>query len=137
MRDNAVVFHLPADLTITPLCTAKSKNAQEISDSPATGGDVRLLAITFAGLVLVQSGAVSGTWTAVYGDTTYIRRRVRVRPVSAMSIGHSIRIYEEGNVDSATPAPEVLTRMLDAHWIGEVLSLQSMVATKSRGLSFD
>jgi len=57
--------------------------------------------------------------------------------VSAMSIGHSIRIYEEGNVDSATPAPEVLTRMLDAHWIGEVLSLQSMVATKSRGLSFD
>jgi len=25
MRDNAVVFHLRADLTIAPLCTAKSK----------------------------------------------------------------------------------------------------------------
>jgi hypothetical protein len=65
---------------------------------------------------------VSGTWTAVYGDTTYIRRRVRERPGSAISIGHSIHIDEEGNVDSATPAPEALTRMLDAHWIGEVLS---------------
>ena len=66
-----------------------------------------------------------GEWTADYHGTTYVRLSLgdaAGAPQGTMSIGESIHIDAQGNVDAVTEAPSTLTRMLDVRWNGAVLS---------------
>ncbi len=68
----------------------------------------------------------SGRWTAKYQGTTYIQLVLGSTsvgaPQGAMSIGESIHVDAQGNVDGVTEAPSPLMRMLDVNWNGRVLS---------------
>lgn len=83
-----------------------------------------LFSLALAGLALMQSGTMSGSWTAEYGGTTYVHLVLEsgAAPRGTMSIGRSIHVDEKGNVDGATPAPSALAQMLDVHRSGDVLS---------------
>src|SRR5438552_15201391 len=87
---------------------------------------MRLLAIAFVGFVLGQPGNVlNGNWTANFQGTTYVRLAFAegaTVPHGTMSIGQSIHVDDEGNVDSVTAASSTSTRMLDIRWNDGVLS---------------
>src|SRR5262245_929184 len=80
----------------------------------------------FVGLVLGQPGNVlNGNWTANFQGTTYVRLAFAegaTAPQGTMSIGQSIHVDDEGNVDRVTAASSTPTRMLDMRWNGGVLS---------------
>ena len=81
-------------------------------------------AIAFVGLVLGQPGNVlNGNWTANFQGTTYVRLAFAegaTAPQGTMSIGQSIHVDVEGNVDNVT-AVFTPTRMLDIRWNDGVL----------------
>ena len=87
---------------------------------------MRAFAIAFAGLVLGQPGnAVNGNWTANFQGTTYVRLVLAdgaTVPQGTMSIGHTIHVGDDGNVDSVTAPSSPPTRMLDVRWNDGVLS---------------
>jgi hypothetical protein len=83
------------------------------------------LAIALAVMVGQPVSGYSGDWTADYHGTTYVRLALTDAvgaPQGAMSIGESIHIDAQGDVDGVTEAPSNLTRMLDVRWNGTVLS---------------
>jgi hypothetical protein len=87
---------------------------------------MRSVAIAFVGLVLGQPGNVlSGNWTANFQGTTYVRLSFAegaTAPQGTMSIGQSIHVDDEGNVDRVTAASSAPTRMRDIRWNDGVLS---------------
>ena len=87
---------------------------------------MRPFAIAFVGLVLGQPGNVlNGNWTANFQGTTYVRLTFAegaTVPQRTMSIGQSIHVDDEGNVDNVTAASSTPTRMLDIRWNDGVLS---------------
>ncbi len=87
---------------------------------------MRPLVVAFIAIALGQSGnPLTGNWTANYHGTTYVRLTLAdsaVGPQGTMSIGESIHVDEEGNVDRVTLASATLNRMLDVRWNGGVLS---------------
>ena len=86
---------------------------------------MRPFAIAFVGLVLGQPGNVlNGNWTANFQGTTYVRLAFAegaTAPQGTMSIGQSIHVDDEGNVDRVTAASSTPTRMLDIRWNDGVL----------------
>jgi hypothetical protein len=83
------------------------------------------LAIALAVMVGQPFNGYSGDWTADYHGTTYVRLALTDTvgaPQGVMSIGESIHIDAQGDVDGVTAAPSTLTRMLDVRWNGTVLS---------------
>src|SRR4051794_15144226 len=87
---------------------------------------MRFFAMAFLGLVLGQPGNVlNGNWTADFQGTTYVRLAFAegaTAPQGTMSIGQSIHVDDEGNVDGVTAASSAPTRMLDIRWNDHVLS---------------
>ena len=87
---------------------------------------MRALAMAFIAIALAQPGSpLNGNWTAAYNGTTYVRLALEdgaAGTQGAMSIGQSIHVDEEGNVDNATPASPTLGRMLHVQWSNQVLS---------------
>jgi hypothetical protein len=87
---------------------------------------MRLLALAFVTVVLSQPLApYSGDWTAVFSGTTYVRLALNDRagaPQGALSIGQSIHVDGQGNIDRVTEAAPTLRPMLDVRRNGDVLS---------------
>jgi hypothetical protein len=86
---------------------------------------MRLLALAFVTVVLGQPGPYSGDWTADFNGTTYVRLALNDKagaPQGALSIGQSIHVDAQGNVDRVTEAAPTLRPMLDVHQNGDVLS---------------
>ena len=87
---------------------------------------MRPFAIAFVGLVLAQpANVLNGNWTANFQGTTYVRLTLAegaTAPQGTMSIGQSIHVDDEGNVDNVTAASSTPTRMLDIRWNDGVLS---------------
>jgi hypothetical protein len=87
---------------------------------------MRALALAFVAIALGQlNNPPTGTWTADYRGTTYVRLALAdgtAGPQGTMSIGQTIHVDKEGNVDSATPASSTFTQMLDVRWNGAILS---------------
>jgi len=87
---------------------------------------MRLFAIAFAGLVLGQPwNVLNGNWSANFQSTTYVRlgfAESATAPQGTMSIGQSIHVDDEGNIDSVTAASSTPTRMLDIRWKDGVVS---------------
>ena len=87
---------------------------------------MRTLVMAFIAIALGQPGnPLSGNWTAEYHGTTYVRLILADSPVGpqgTMSIGESIHVDDEGNVDRVTAASATLNRMLDVRWNDVVLS---------------
>ena len=85
-----------------------------------------LLALAFVTVMLGQSvGPYTGDWTADFHGTTYLRLTLTDKagaPQGAMSIGKSIKVDGQGNVDTVTEAPSTLRPMKDVRRIGNVLS---------------
>jgi hypothetical protein len=90
------------------------------------GGTMRLLGLALAVIVFGQPGtSVTGTWTASYRGTIYIRLALAdgsSTPQGTMSIGHSINVDADGNVNDATPSSAPAKPMTDVRWNGSVLS---------------
>lgn len=87
---------------------------------------MRAFAIALAAVIVSQPlTGYSGHWTAEYRGTTYVRLVLADNvgaPEGSMSIGESIHTDPQGNVDGVSEAPSMLTRMVDVHWSGAVLS---------------
>jgi hypothetical protein len=87
---------------------------------------MRAFAIAFVGLVLGQPGNVlNGTWTANFQGTTYVRLALAegaTVPQGTMTIGQTIHVDDDGNVDSVTAISRAPTRMFDVRWSNGVLS---------------
>ena len=87
---------------------------------------MRLLALAFVTVMLGQPvGPYSGDWTADLNGTTYLRLTLNDKagaPQGAMSIGKSIQVDGQGNVDRVTEAPSTLRAMTDVRRSGNVLS---------------
>jgi hypothetical protein len=87
---------------------------------------MRVLAIALlAGTVGQPINGYSGEWTADYHGTTYVRLVLGGEvgaPQGAMSIGESIHIDAQGDVDAVAEASSTLARMFDVRWNGAVLS---------------
>ena len=87
---------------------------------------MRFLALAFVTVMLGQSlGPYSGDWTADFNGTTYLRLTLNDKagaPQGAMSIGNSIQVDGQGNVDRVTEAPSTLSPMTDMRRSGNVLS---------------
>jgi len=81
--------------------------------------------MTLIALALGQPGNLSsGNWIADYHGTTYVRLSLAdsTGTEGKMSIGETLHVDTEGNVDRVTAASATLNRMLDARWNGAVLS---------------
>lgn len=87
---------------------------------------MRLLALAFVTVVLGQPlGPYSGDWTAEFNGTTYVRLALNDKagaPQGALSIGQSIHVDGQGNVDRVTEAAPTLRPILDVRQNGDVLS---------------
>ena len=87
---------------------------------------MRLLALAFVAVMLGQPlGPYSGDWTADFHGTTYVRLALNDKggaPQGAMSIGKSIQVDGQGNVERVSEAALTLGPMLDVSRSGEVLS---------------
>ena len=87
---------------------------------------MRFLALAFVTVMLGQSlGPYSGDWTADFHGTTYLRLTLNDKagaPQGAMSIGKSIQVDGQGNVDRVTEAPSTLSPMTDMRRSGNVFS---------------
>ena len=87
---------------------------------------MRLLALAFVTVMLGQSvGPYTGHWTADFHGTTYLRLTLSDKagaPQGALSIGKSIQVDGQGNVDRVTEAPSTLSPMTDVRRSGNVLS---------------
>jgi hypothetical protein len=87
---------------------------------------MRLLALAFVTVVLGQPlGPYSGDWTADFNGTTYVRLTLNDKAGAsqgALSIGQSIHVDGQGNVDRVTEATPTLRPMLDVRQNGDVLS---------------
>jgi hypothetical protein len=87
---------------------------------------MRLLALAFVTVFLGQPlGPYSGDWTADFRGTTYVRLALSDAagaPRGAMSIGTSIHVDKQGNLDGVTEAASTLRPMLDVRRSGNVLS---------------
>jgi hypothetical protein len=87
---------------------------------------MRPFAIAFVGLMLGQpSNLLIGNWTADFQGTTYVRVEFAegaTAPQGTMSIGQSIHVDGDGNVDRVTASSSTPTRMLDIRWNDGVLS---------------
>ena len=87
---------------------------------------MRLLALAFVAVMLGQPlGPYSGDWTADFRGTTYVRLALNDKggaPQGAMSIGKSIQVDGQGNVERVSEAALTLGPMLDVSRSGEVLS---------------
>lgn len=86
---------------------------------------MRPFTMAFLGLVFGQLGNVSGNWTANFQGTTYVRLAFAegaTVPQGTISIGQTIHVDPEGNVDSVTAISRAPTRMFDVRWKDGVLS---------------
>jgi hypothetical protein len=87
---------------------------------------MRPLIVAFVAIALGQSGnSLNGNWAATFQGTTYVRLAVAdsaAGPQGTMSIGQSIHVDQEGNVDQVTQASPTLNRMVDVRWNVSVLS---------------
>ena len=86
---------------------------------------MRLLALAFVTVMLGQPLPSSGDWTADFHGTTYLRLALNDKagaPQGAMSIGKSIHVDGQGNVDRVTEAASTLSPMTDVRRSGNVLS---------------
>ena len=87
---------------------------------------MRPFALAVVGLVLGQPGNVlNGNWTANFQGSTYVSLTFAegaTVPQGTMSIGQSIHVDDDGNVDSVTAASSTPTRMFDIRWNDGVLS---------------
>src|SRR5262245_58429050 len=87
---------------------------------------MRALALAFVTVMVGQPlGSYSGNWTADFHGTTYVRLALRDTaggPQGAMSIGRSIHVDAQGNVDEAAEASSTLGPIIDARRNGEVVS---------------
>ncbi|HEX7140630.1 MAG TPA: hypothetical protein VF219_22450, partial [Vicinamibacterales bacterium] len=83
---------------------------------------MRLLALAFVTVVLGQPlGSYSGDWTADFHGTTYVHLALNDKagaPQGAMSIGKSIHVDGQGNIDGVTEAAPTLRPMLDVRQNG-------------------
>ena len=87
---------------------------------------MRILALAFLTVTLGQPiGPYGGDWTADFHGTTYVRLVLSDKggaPQGAMSIGTSLHVDGQGNIDGVSEAASTLTPMLDVRRSGEVLS---------------
>lgn len=87
---------------------------------------MRPFAIALMALVLGQPGnGLNGNWTANFQGTTYVRLAFVegvTGPEGTMSLGQSIHVDDEGNVDRVAAASSAPARMLDIRWNDNVLS---------------
>jgi hypothetical protein len=87
---------------------------------------MRLLALAFVTVMVGQPlGSYSGNWTADFHGTTYVRLALRDTagvPQGAMSIGKSIHVDGQGNLDGVAEAPSTLGPIIDARRNGDVVS---------------
>jgi len=87
---------------------------------------MRLLALAFVTVILGQPlGSYNGDWIANYHGTTYVRLELRDTTGAlqgAMSIGSSIHVDAQGNIDGVAEAPSTLRPILDLRRNGEVVS---------------
>lgn len=87
---------------------------------------MRILAVAFVTIVLAQAaGPYRGDWAAEFHGTTYIRLAVNdggSTPEGAMSIGQSIHVDKQGDIDDASEAAATLTPLLDVRRSGDALS---------------
>jgi hypothetical protein len=86
---------------------------------------MRLLTVALVTIVLGQPlGQFSGDWTADFHGTTYVHLSLNDQggtAQGAMSIGSTIHVDKQGNVDEVTGAPSTLKPMLDVRRNGDVL----------------
>jgi hypothetical protein len=82
--------------------------------------------MALVGLALGQpSNLLVGNWAANFQGTIYVRlvfAEGATPPQGTLSIGRSVHVDDEGNVDSVTAASSTPTRMLDVGWNDGVLS---------------
>ena len=87
---------------------------------------MRLLTLAFATVILGQPLIpYSGDWTAEFHGTTYLRLALNDKagtPQGALSIGKSIHVDGQGNVDRVTEAGSTLTPVTDVRRSDNVLS---------------
>src|SRR5215831_1107965 len=87
---------------------------------------MQLLALAFVTVMLGQPlGLYTGDWTADFNGMTYVRLTLADKaggPHGAMSIGTTIHVDAQGNIDSITQASSTLKPMLDVSRNGDVLS---------------
>jgi hypothetical protein len=86
---------------------------------------MRLLTVALVTIVLGQPlGQFIGNWTADFHGTTYVHLSLNDQggtAQGAMSIGSTIHVDKQGNVDEVTGAPSTLKPMLDVRRNGDVL----------------
>jgi hypothetical protein len=87
---------------------------------------MRFLALAFAAVILGQPlGSYSGHWSADFHGTTYVRLELSDTtgaPQGAMSVGQSIHVDGQGNLDGVAEAPSTLRPILDLRRNGDVVS---------------
>jgi hypothetical protein len=89
---------------------------------------MRLFGAVVVAIALAQTGAaVTGDWTATYRGTTYVRLALvdgPAAPQGTISLGQTVHVDEDGNVDNATPPSATATakRITNVRWNGAVLS---------------
>lgn len=87
---------------------------------------MRFLVLAFAMVTLGQPpGPYSGDWTADFQGTTYVRLALQENagtPQGTMSIGRTIHVDKQGNVDAVSEAESTLKPMLNVRRSGDVLS---------------
>jgi len=93
---------------------------------------MRLLAMAFLTIVLGQAiGPLSGDWTGDYHGITYLRLAMNdsaSAPQGMMSIGNSIHVDKQGNLDEVSEASTTLVPLLDIRRTGDVLSFSYRTA---------
>jgi hypothetical protein len=87
---------------------------------------MRLLTLACVTVILGQPLVpYSGDWTAEFHGTTYVRLALNDKagtPQGALSIGKSIQVDGQGNVDRVTEAGSTLIPVTDVRRSGNVLS---------------
>jgi len=93
---------------------------------------MRLLPMALATIWLGQAlGPFSGNWTADFHGTTYVRLALTdgtSTPQGMMTIGRSIQVDKQGNLESVSEAGVTLVPLLDVHRSGDVLSFSYKTA---------
>jgi len=87
---------------------------------------MRVLSASLAAIILGQAlGPFGGDWTADFHGTTYVRLALNDQagaPQGMMSIGKSIHVDKQGNLDNVSEAAVTLVPLLDVRRSGDVLS---------------
>jgi hypothetical protein len=87
---------------------------------------MRALVLAFVTFMVGQPlGSYSGNWTADFHGTIYVRLALRDTgggPQGEISIGNSIHVDKQGNIDQAAEASSTLAPISDARRNGDVVS---------------